>query len=179
MASALDIVRDEHRDILRILHMLEDLAEDETVLARGIQSGLIASIVQYLWIFPYAIHHPKEEKGLFPALTAKDGGTLVATIAELIGDHAKGYRLLREIENAMLASGAQGGITRLRTAIRDYVDHKRRHIEREEREILPAVERILDVENHTTVKKTFADLKIDKNILALFESLFPHRQKEK
>ena len=181
MNSATDIIRDEHREIARILHTLEDLAENEEVLARGIKSGLIASMLHYLRVFPYAIHHPKEEKALFPAVAAKDGKTLVAVMAALVKDHAIAYALLREIEVAMGQSGTAAGIARLKEAILKYIGHKRRHIEREEGEILPIAERILDAENCAALKKSFtagAHSKTGKDMRSEFEALFHHGQKK-
>lgn len=181
MASALEFIREEHRNIARILHTLEDLAEDDAVLARGVKSGLIAAMLHYLRVFPYAIHHPKEEQELFPAVAAKDSNAAVI-VAALLKDHAKGYALLQEIDAAIAAAGTAPGLARLKAAIRAYVGHKHRHIEQEEREILPVAEQILDVETLAAMKQAFAastKSKSSDDIRTKFEALYNHSKKKK
>ena len=153
--SSLELIRAEHRDIARLLHQLEDLAEDDAVLARGVKSGLIASMVHRLRVFPYAIHHPKEERHLFPALMAKDAN-IVAVVADLIKEHAMGYALLRKIEVALAAAVGEKARACLKDAIRAYVGHKHRHMEREEREILHVADEMFDAEALASLQRAFA-----------------------
>ena len=155
MTSALKIIRAEHRDIARLLHALEDLAEDDAVLARGVKSGLIASMLHRLRVFPYAIHHPKEERHLFPTVMAKDAN-VVALVATLVKEHAMGYALLREVEVALAAAGGEKDRARLKEAIFAYVGHKFRHMEREEKEILPIAEEMFDAETLASLQRAFA-----------------------
>jgi hemerythrin-like domain-containing protein len=181
MASALDFIREEHRNIARVLHTLEDLAEDDAVLARGVKSGLIASMLHYLRVFPYSIHHPNEEQELFPAVAAKDRNAAVI-VAALLKDHAKSYALLREIDATIAGADTATGLTRLKAAIRTYVSHKQRHIKREEQEILPVAEQILDVETLAAMRRAFAasaGSKSSDEFRMEFESLYSHGKKKK
>ncbi|MBM3580807.1 MAG: hypothetical protein FJX37_02445, partial [Alphaproteobacteria bacterium] len=136
MAAALDILRKEHRAIARVLHMLRDIVEDDAVLARGVESGLIAAMLRYLHVFPYGVHHPKEEQQLFPAMAARDSGA-VAAVAALVEEHAAGYAFLNDTRRALTEIGSQGGSGRLRRAIQNCIAHETRHMKREEDEILP------------------------------------------
>jgi hemerythrin-like domain-containing protein len=181
VVSALEHIREEHRNIARVLHTLEDLAEDDEVLMRGVKSGLIASLLHYLRVFPYAIHHPKEERDLFPAVAGRNGNAGLV-VAALLKDHAAGYALLREIDVAIAEAGAVEGLARLKAVIRAYLDHKFRHIEREEGEILPVAEQVLDAETLADMQAAFAASATSKSsgeLRAEFESLVKPGKKSK
>lgn len=175
MTLSLEFIRDEHRNIARVLKALENLALDDAALAREANSDLFAAMLYYLRVFPYAVHHPKEERHLFP-LAAKDPGARAA-VAALHQEHAEGYALLQKIETVAAAAGAPDGLARLKAAILDYVGHEFRHMEREEKEILPVVERTLDAETLAAMRRTFgchADPVFSKNIQAGFDALYRH-----
>jgi hemerythrin-like domain-containing protein len=133
-------------------------------------------MLYYLRVYPYAVHHPKEERHLFPAAAAKDAGARAA-VAALHKEHAEGYVLLQGIEIAAADAGGKEGLARLKQAILDYVGHEFRHMEREEKEILPVVERTLDAEAITAMRRTFAahaDPVFSENIEAGFDALYRH-----
>lgn len=155
MAAALDVIRKEHRAITRVLHMLNDIVEDDAVLARGVESGLIASILRYLHVFPYGIHHPKEEQQLFPAISARDSG-VAAVAAALAAEHVAGYAILGEARRALADVDGRKEFDRLRRAIRNCIAHETEHMAREERDILPAAERVLDGDTLAAIARTFA-----------------------
>ena len=78
MTLSLEFIRDEHRNIARVLKALEDLAREDARLKKSIGSDLLASILYYLRVYPYAVHHPKEERHLFPAAAAIDAAAAAA-----------------------------------------------------------------------------------------------------
>lgn len=173
MTAALDIIRKEHRAITRVLHMLNDIVEDDVVLARGVESGLIASILHYLHVFPYGIHHPKEEQHLFPAVSTKDTEAASA-VATLAAEHATGYAILSEARRALADVDGRKEFDRLRRAIRNCVTHETDHMAREERDILPVAERVLDRDTLAAIARTFAASdKSEKsvNIRKMFKAL--------
>ena len=175
MPLTLEFIRDEHRNIARVLKALENMARDDAALAKEADSDLFASMLYYLRVFPYAVHHPKEERHLFPA-AAKDSSARAA-VAALHKEHAEGYALLQQIESAAADAGVPEGLARLKRAILDYVVHEFRHMEREEKEILPVVERTLDAESIAAMRRTFgahADPVFSENIQAGFEALYRH-----
>ena len=176
MPLTLEFIRDEHRNIARVLKALENLARDEAALKKSVNSDLFASMLYYLRVFPYAVHHPKEERHLFPLAAKRDAGARAA-VAALHKEHAEGYAQLQQIEIAAAAAGEPEGLARLKAAILDYVGHEFRHMEREEKEILPVVERALDAETLAAMRRTFAshaDPVFSENIQAGFDALYQH-----
>ena len=154
MASALGIIRGEHRDFARILRLFEELTGDDVTLARAVESGKIVSIAQFLRGFSSGVHHVREEI-LLPALAAKDL-SFALSLDEYRKDHAVSYVLLRKIETALAGARNATGRARLAEAIREYVGHKRRHIEREEVIFLPLAQRELDAATLEAMKAAFA-----------------------
>ncbi len=173
MTSSLEFIHEEHRNIARVLRALEKLAGDDTVLKRSVATDLLTSMLYYLRVYPYAVHHPKEERHLFPAVTAKDA-TAAAAVDALHKEHAEGYALLQRIEIAAAEAGAEGGLARLKETILAYVGHEYRHMEREEKEILPVAERVLAPAAVSAMRRHFAahaDPVFGENIRAGFDAL--------
>ena len=173
MPSSLDLIRTEHRNIARVLRALEDIAKDTANLSHAARSDLLTSILYYLRVFPYAVHHPKEERHLFPAVAAKDKAAGVAA-ASLHTEHAEGYGLLHKIESLAAAATDEKSLGILKSAILSYVEHERRHMAREEQEILPAAERVLSESEQTAIRQAFAghaDPMFGENIQTGFDVL--------
>jgi hemerythrin-like domain-containing protein len=176
MTLSLEFIRDEHRNIARVLKALEDLARDDARLKKSIGSDLLASILYYLRVYPYAVHHPKEERHLFPAAAAIDAAA-AAAVAALRQEHTEGYAELRQIETAAADCGDAAGFARLKDAILSFVAHEYRHMNREETEIIPAAERALTPEAIVAMRRQFAaagDPAFGENVHAGFEALFRH-----
>ena len=176
MTLSLEFIRDEHRNIAQVLKALDNLARDNAELAKQANSDLFASMLYYLRVYPYAVHHPKEERHLFPAVAARDAGARAA-VATLHKEHAEGYALLQRIETAAAEAGSEGELARLKGAIFAYVEHEYRHMEREEREILPVAEQVLAPEALLAIRRTFAvhaDPVFSENIQAGFDALYRH-----
>ena len=173
MTLSLEFIRDEHRNIARVLKALESLARDDAKLKKAVASDLLASILYYLRVYPYAVHHPKEERHLFPA-AAKDAAGRAAVEA-LYREHAEGYAMLQQIEIA--AAAGDGDLARLKGVILAFVAHEYRHMAREEAEIIPVAERALTPEAVVAMRRQFAagtDPVFGENIQAGFEALFRH-----
>lgn len=176
MTLSLEFIRDEHRSIAQVLKALDNLARDNAALAKAASSDLFAAMLYYLRVYPYAVHHPKEERHLFPAVAAKDAGA-AAAVAALHKEHAEGYALLQRIEIAAAEAGTEGGLARLKGAIIAYVVHEYRHMEREEKEILPVAEQVLPPEALLAMRRTFAahaDPVFSENIQTGFDALYRH-----
>jgi branched-chain amino acid transport system ATP-binding protein len=151
----LDVIRDEHRVLERVLNLFEGLASDDASLARAVESGKIALILRFLFNFSSAVHHPKEEGILYPALAAKDlSGAL--DLDGYLNGHAIDYALLQGIETALAGAGNAPGRARLGDAIRVYVAQKRRHIKREDEIVLPRAQQVLGAEDLAAMAAAFA-----------------------
>jgi hemerythrin-like domain-containing protein len=155
MTSALDIIREEHRAVARILSLLEDSADADATLARAVESGKVAAILRFLRNFLSAVHHPKEEKILYPALAAK-GSSIASDFDGYLQGHDIDYALLQGIETALAGAENALGRARLGETILAYVGHKRRHVGQEEDVILPRAGQILDAAALEAMTTAFA-----------------------
>jgi len=84
-------------------------------------------------------HHEDEEASLFPRLRGDAG--LVPLLDALAAEHREHEEARREIE--VLVRGS-GDARELEASVARFVAMLRAHIEREDRELLPAAERVLD-----------------------------------
>jgi hemerythrin-like domain-containing protein len=154
---ALDIIRDEHRALAGMLVALRTLVRDAR--DRGIRPDfeVLRALLYYVHAFPERLHHPKETDLLFPALRARSGA-LSETLARLDADHAHGEAGLMKLAMQLIEYeqlGPAGGAA-FAAAIEQYVDAYLRHMEAEEREVLPAAERTLTPEDWATIDAAFA-----------------------
>ena len=91
-------------------------------------------------------HHEDEEASLFPRLRGDAG--LVPLLDALAAEHREHEGARREIEE-LLRENADATVTAV--SIARFVGMLRAHIEKEDRELLPAAERALDAEAREAV----------------------------
>jgi hemerythrin-like domain-containing protein len=175
MPEALDIIRTEHRNIGRILDALAtlggELAADKSVL----NWDILHAIVYYMRVFPDNIHHLKEERDLFAAVL-KCAPAALDTIAALKVEHFEGEARLKGIADllAIAERAYPEGRQALADMIAAYVAFQRRHMRREETEILPLAEQCLSEGDWRAIDRAFAahaDPVFANNVTAGFEAL--------
>lgn len=157
MKKAIRVLRDEHRSLTAVLHGL-------THLARASQDGAVRprfevfrAMIRYIDEFPERLHHPKEDAYLFERLAARDPGAR-PLVEALRAEHAESAKRVRDLERALdtferswpESSGPFLG------AVEDYAEFHRRHMQREEEEVLPAAERALREEDWRAIEDAFA-----------------------
>jgi hemerythrin-like domain-containing protein len=99
---------------------------------------IIAGIVDYFRSYPAQCHHPKEDL-LFAKLNARDPEG-AAGIINIEAEHGQAARRLERfarlaeeiLDDQQIARGV------LDAAVREFVEHERRHMQLEERELLPS-----------------------------------------
>ena len=89
MATALSIIRDEHRSIGAILHGMQYLVNAIRERKAKIDPRVFSAMIYYLDTFSDRMHHPKEDRYLFAPLRRK-GGMAESIIADLEREHADG-----------------------------------------------------------------------------------------
>lgn len=143
-----DMLRDEHRVILRALEVLEQAAER---LANGgdLPEGWWAELIGWFRGVADQIHHAKEERYLFPAMAlagvpATGGGPIVVMLEE----HEEGRLLVQ----AMASDGEPA--TRVRAA-RSYVHLLRAHIDKENGVLLPLADAVLTASAQSALARNF------------------------
>jgi hemerythrin-like domain-containing protein len=144
MSQALDLLRQEHSNIARVLRILEWQVSKFRSGDRP-DYDVIRTVLDYLLRFPEACHHPKEDL-IFDKLRDRDPVT-----AEKIGDlrstHEELATRAQEFSTGVRAVLEEAEMPRqafIRLA-RRFIDQQRQHIDMEESVFFPAVEKTLTV----------------------------------
>jgi hemerythrin-like domain-containing protein len=146
MPTPTDVLRDEHRVILRALDLLE-VAAARLARERPLPEGWWGEIIAWLRTFADKNHHAKEETSLFPAMVKagvpSDGGP----IGVMLDEHARGRALVRAME-------AGGALDRAAKA-REYVALLREHIDKENGVLFPLADALLDEAAQRALQREF------------------------
>ena len=142
--AAVLIIRDEHAALGAMLRSMR------TLIAAGPGDeperffDVLRAMLFYIDEFPERLHHPKESRLLFPRV-AGAAPELAEVIGRLHADHASGERRARALQHHLLAWELLGESRRQTfvAAARSYIEFYLGHMHLEEREILPAAERVL------------------------------------
>jgi len=138
----IDILRDEHCNIEKLLLVLE---QELCVFNRAERPDyhVVQSVIEYFQDYPDCCHHPKEDM-IFEKLKARDPIT-AASIGDLEVEHEKGSKRLGRVARTVESVLADREILRqtVDAIIRDFIDHERQHMAMEERVLFPAAVEVL------------------------------------
>ena len=141
-----DVLRDEHRVILKALDLLERAAA-RVAAGAFVSDGWWAAAVTWLRAFADRNHHAKEETALFPAMVKAGVPSEAGPIAIMLEEHAEGRRLMTTIE-------ASAGASRV-AACHAYIALLRAHIDKENGIVFPLAESVLDGQAVLGVQRGF------------------------
>jgi hemerythrin-like domain-containing protein len=137
MAYIVEVLRQEHCNIERLLRVLE---RELSVFNRGERPDyeVVRAVIDYFKDYPDSCHHPKEDL-ILEKLKARDP-VAAATIGDLEAQHREGARRLRRVANAVeYVLGDQDLLRKtVGDIIRDFINHERQHMAMEERVVFPA-----------------------------------------
>jgi hemerythrin-like domain-containing protein len=140
MVAVIDVLREEHANLSRLLDLLErEMADPEIA-----DYGLVKGILDYCLTYPDQFHHPKEDM-VYRAL-ARFEHEMSPAIEDLEAEHEEIAILTRETAAALDKATADGAADKAYLAgmVRSFIDFYRRHIAKEEREFFPEALKILD-----------------------------------
>jgi hemerythrin-like domain-containing protein len=133
MTDALDVIRNEHRNLRALLMCLQGLVDDigERHLKPDYQ--IFDLIMDYLASYLDRFHHPKEDAYLFDRLSKRDAES-AEIIAVLEKEHAQERPMQARLRNALADFRKQGApaFPAFRDAVSAYVEFERRHALAEE-----------------------------------------------
>jgi hemerythrin-like domain-containing protein len=153
--SALQTIRIEHHNIASVLYCLRYLLGELDKGRWAPDFELFDIILDYMATFPEAMHHPKEEDYLLAAMQRRkpDTAQLVAVIHD---EHVKGGELLKALRGRFEDYRADpASFADFKAAAEDYIDFERRHMAREERELLPLALQVLQDEDWKEIDAAF------------------------
>ena len=98
MVQIIEILRQEHRDIEKLLRVME---HELTVFDRGERPdyAVFGEIVEFFKKYPDSCHHPKEDV-IYEKFRTRDPGR-AATVANLEAEHREGAVRLRRVAQAI------------------------------------------------------------------------------
>ena len=155
--AAIQIIHSEHRSMFAVLHALEYLAERLDGPGAAPDFRLLNAILYYVREYPERLHHPAEDRVLFARVRARttDANDLLATLE---AEHARGEARLHALTTALnrLEAGASGSAAAFKEAVRTFANGYFAHMRKEEDELLPVAERVLDAADWAAIRDAFA-----------------------
>jgi hemerythrin-like domain-containing protein len=142
MPQIIDILREEHHNIEKLLLVLE---RELCVFNRAERPDyhVVRSVIEYFQDYPDRCHHPKEDI-IFEKLKARDPIT-AASVGDLEAEHESGSKRLGRVARTVESILADREILRqtVDEIIRDFIDHERQHMAMEEHVLFPAAVKVL------------------------------------
>lgn len=156
MVEIIEVLRQEHRNIEKLLRVLE---QELSVFDRGDRPDyeVVLAVIEYFKDYPDTCHHPKEDI-IVAKFNARDP-VAAAAIGDLEGEHREGARRLGRV--AQVVESVLNDQDLLRQTvdgiIRDFIKHERQHMAMEERVVFPAVVKALRPEDWEDIVLQLAD----------------------
>lgn len=153
----LDALWNEHRSIAVVLHAMQHLVREQSTRGTKINPAVFRAILYYLDVFPERMHHPKEEKYLFAAVSRKTSEA-DAILDELRQEHEGGADAIRELAQDLLRyeEGGDKEFARFASAVEQFVDGYRKHIRKEEEGVMPIARRVLNAQDWADINAAWA-----------------------
>lgn len=155
MSQALQIIRQEHRNLFRVASMLDAMMHDGR---EAPDLTFVRHVIEYIETFTDRYHHPKEDRFLFAALRRRDR-TAEAIIEELEGEHIGCPGALDRFKAVLEACerGEPGALDALREKASDYLKFLIKHMQKEEGIVMPMAQQVLTPEDWAEIDAAFAD----------------------
>ncbi|HEY4985474.1 MAG TPA: hemerythrin domain-containing protein [Bradyrhizobium sp.] len=165
MPKIIDILLEEHQNIEKLLLVLEHELELFDASERP-DYEILQTIIQYFQDYPESCHHPKEEM-IFRKLQLRDPAAAKA-FGDVEAEHEVETARLRSFARAVASVLADQEFLRenFHLAVRDFIAHQRRHLEKEERLLFPAAIKALRREDWAEI-----DARLDAREDPLFNSV--------
>ena len=150
LARILDELREDHRNLARLLDLLEDECKDVPDDGEP-DMELLLDIMHYMTVYPDAIHHPRED--LVYTAMREHCADLAEGLEGVPGDHREIAELGATLRNDIEAIISGAAVTRqhLLEDLVNYVGHLRRHMDWEEEDLFPRADTLARDDETATV----------------------------
>jgi len=164
MPKIIDILLEEHQNIEKLLLVLEHELEIFDRSGRP-DYEILQTIIQYFEDYPESCHHPKEEM-IFAKLKARDPAA-AKRFGDVEAEHTVEAQRLRSFARAVDYVLADQEFLResFHLAVRDFIDHQRQHLQKEELLLFPAAKKALRPQDWAEI-----DARLDDRKDPLFDS---------
>lgn len=153
---ALDIIQEEHRNLWRIAITIDWVASDLEA-GQPVDEAFFTALFDYIREFMDGCHHAKEDQYLFLAMRRRSPEA-AAVLDRLEAEHRDGPQHLQALR-AFLGQGAGGlaGNADFIAGLRRYAAALKRHIQSEEKDVIPLSRAILQPEDWAGITAAFGD----------------------
>jgi hemerythrin-like domain-containing protein len=156
MPELIEVLREEHRNIEKLLLVLE---REFDVFARREQPDyeVVHAVIGYFKEYPDRCHHPKEDM-VYDRLKTRDP-VAAKIVGDIEADHQQGAQRLRLVAQAVDRVLGSGEVLRetVNAIIHDFIERERHHIAMEERILFPAALRTLRLEDWAEIDARWND----------------------
>ncbi len=157
LLNALSVIQGEHRNLGLTLVCFESLLRDCKAQRREPDVVLFRAILTYVDTFLNRFHHPKEDDYLFPTLYRRYPAA-ETLIEKLQNDHHNGIKFTQKLSDSLtLFESNNTHFNNFHDAALNYIQAERRHIGKEEAELLPLVQEHLTESDWKSIDKVFAN----------------------
>jgi nucleotide-binding universal stress UspA family protein/hemerythrin-like domain-containing protein len=156
--TALAILRDEHRSLAAVIHGLEYLVREARDAKTPASVPLLRAMVHYVREFPEKLHHPKEDKYLFPLLRARTS-EYDDSLDALDAQHRTGSALVDALDAAVGAyeSDPARALSALANAVSRFASAQMEHMMLEAKVVIPAASKHLTEQDWNTIANAMRD----------------------
>jgi hemerythrin-like domain-containing protein len=158
MSRIIEILLDEHRNIEKLLLVLEQEL-DVFDHSEAPDYEILQAIIEYFQNYPESYHHPKEDI-VFEKLKLRDPAA-AAHIGDVEAEHQVETNRLRQLARAVkdILAGREFPRQTFHNLVRDFIEHQRQHIAKEERLLFPSAIKVLRPEDWVEIDARLNDRK--------------------
>lgn len=178
MINALTTIRWEHHSIECVLHALGYFVDQMWAGKRAPENMVFRAMLQYIDLFAEHLHHPKEDRHLFPRLRLRTHRA--DELLDLLeADHRSGAVKVRLLAHAFLRyeEGGPAYFYAFAMAFRDYACFYRAHMRCEEEMLFPLAESVLTEDDWREIDAAYSgrgDIQVSPQTVHDLGKLFDH-----
>jgi hemerythrin-like domain-containing protein len=150
-----DNLREDHGRIMKLFAVWQKLLGDLDHPDPAMHEAL-AKCIDSVDVFVDRRHHGKEDEVLFPAMASSENPDTTRLIQDLRSEHQAGRSLLKAIKLEFKASAEPNGSpVDLIQLCQRYIDLFRKHIRRENAQLLPLIKKCISTEARERIAAEF------------------------
>ena len=157
MSQAIKAILREHGSMGAVLHGLRFLVQEIRAGRMAPDHALLHARIHYIDAFPERLHHPKEDRYLFPRVRQRTRDA-DAALARLEKQHEQGAVLTRELREAAAryAQDGEPAFASFAGRVEQYTTFYWQHMRDEEELVLPVAQRVLTPDDWKEIDAAFA-----------------------
>ncbi|MEX2151631.1 MAG: hemerythrin domain-containing protein [Steroidobacteraceae bacterium] len=155
-APVVEQIKTEHRALARVIGAMQALVTRWRAPGEKPDLGLFDAMLRYIENVPDRMHHPKEDRVLFPAIASRSEQAR-ELIAQLMREHEKGEHMIAETRGALNRMKTVGprALEGLATAVEEFAEFYWWHLHREEVQLLPLAHTVLSDDEWHAIAAAF------------------------